>query len=396
MKRYQQPIDYSKYTCEEFLQDDFFISSMKYSDEETAIFWHDFELSKPSNLESFIEAKKIILAFSTSHVPLSGIEKQNLWDRIDATNHKGVKLQRYRFSKAGLFAAASVALLLVGFFFIKSYFKVENIISFAAQAKIDLPLADESLLVLSKNNIVALKHKESQISYDSNEIKVDQKNISKEEISTYNQLLIPFGKRSFLKLSDGTKIWVNAGTRLIYPSEFEKEKREIYVDGEIYLEVAKDPDRPFYVRTKDMSVRVLGTKFNVNAYESESSHNVVLVEGKVQVSTKQKQEAVLAPNQMYTLVGQEQEIRQVNAPKFVSWIHGIYNFEGVGLENVIRRLSAYYGVDVDCDPSLAQVKCSGKIDLKESFETVIYNLTFVAPISYTYDTLHSTYRITKK
>lgn len=76
-------------------------------------------------------------------------------------------------------------------------------------------------------------------------------------------MVIPRGKRSVLTFSDGSKVWVNAGTRVIYPTEFEKDKREIYVDGEIYIEVARDEERPFYVRTKDMNVRVLGTKFNV-------------------------------------------------------------------------------------------------------------------------------------
>lgn len=74
-------------------------------------------------------------------------------------------------------------------------------------------------------------------------------------------------------------------TRVIYPVEFEKDKREIYVDGEIYIEVAKDENRPFYVRTKDMNVRVLGTKFNVTAYESEAIRSVVLAQGCVQVET---------------------------------------------------------------------------------------------------------------
>ena len=104
-----------------------------------------------------------------------------------------------------------------------------------------------------------------------------------------------------MTFADGSKVWVNAGTRVIYPVEFEKDKREIYVDGEIYIEVARDENRPFYVRTKDMNVRVLGTKFNVTAYESEAIRSVVLAQGCVQVETARTPKAILAPNQMFSL-----------------------------------------------------------------------------------------------
>lgn len=111
-----------------------------------------------------------------------------------------------------------------------------------------------------------------------------------------------------LTFSDGSKVWVNAGTRVIYPTEFEKDKREIYVDGEIYIEVARDEERPFYVRTKDMNVRVLGTKFNVTAYESEPIRSVVLAQGCVQVETTQTPKAILAPNQMFSSVEGKENI----------------------------------------------------------------------------------------
>ena len=99
----------------------------------------------------------------------------------------------------------------------------------------------------------------------------------------------------------------------LYPTEFEKDKREIYVDGEIYIEVARDEERPFYVRTKDMNVRVLGTKFNVRSYTTEDRH-VTLVQGKVQVTnTNSLSSVVLQPGQdlTYTETGEE-KISRVN------------------------------------------------------------------------------------
>lgn len=199
-----------------------------------------------------------------------------------------------------------------------------------------------------------------------------------------------------MTFADGTKVWVNAGTRVIYPVEFEKDKREIYVDGEIYIEVARDENRPFYVRTKDMNVRVLGTKFNVTAYESEAIRSVVLAQGCVQVETARTPKAILAPNQMFSSADGKENISQVDVEQAISWINGLYCFQSADLGIVLQRLSTYYGVNVEFDPALSKIKCSGKIDLKDSFETVINGLTFVAPISYAYDEQYKTYRVVKK
>ena len=281
---------------------------------------------------------------------------------------------------------------------VQSYSSVldPDIATFAVNTKADLPLTEETLLILAEDNVVSLKEKETEITYDSVEIKTNQESIQKEKSAAYNQLVIPRGKRSVLTFADGSKVWVNAGTRVIYPVEFEKDKREIYVDGEIYIEVARDENRPFYVRTKDMNVRVLGTKFNVTAYESEAIRSVVLAQGCVQVETARTPKAILAPNQMFSSADGKENISQVDVEQAISWINGLYCFQSADLGIVLQRLSTYYGVNVEFDPALSKIKCSGKIDLKDNFETVINGLTFVAPISYAYDEQYKTYRVVKK
>lgn len=392
--------DFSLYTFEEFLQNDFFISSMKHPSEETQKFWNDFELANPANMEAFIAAKEYIRIISTTDTNnlLSEQETDDLWTRIQTTNINEDKAKRKNYFMIGLSAAASVAILVGSFFFLKNYTSVlaPDIASFAVQAKAELPVIEEALLILAEDNVVSLKEKESEVTYDAVEIKTSQESISKEKVATYNQLVIPRGKRSVLTFSDGSKVWVNAGTRVVYPVEFEKNKREIYVDGEIYIEVAKDENRPFYVRTKDMNVRVLGTKFNVTAYESESVRSVVLAQGCVQVETAQTPKAILAPNQMFSSAEGKEDITQVDVEQMISWINGLYCFQSADLGLVLKRLSTYYGVNVEFDPALSKIKCSGKIDLKDSLETVINGLTFVAPISYAYDEQYKTYRVVKK
>lgn len=372
--------DFSRYTFEEFLQNDFFISSVKYPTEEIQEFWDRFEKSTPSNIDDYFAAREYIETISTSEGDLlSDQELGELWADIQTTNIKNDKIKHKNFFLIGLTAAASVAILVGSFFLLKNYQAVlaPDIATFAVQTKTELPATEETLLILAEDKVVSLKEKETTITYDSVAIKANEENISKKELAVYNQLVIPRGKRSVLTFSDGSKVWVNAGTRVIYPTEFEKDKREIYVDGEIYIEVARDEERPFYVRTKDMNVRVLA-------------------QGCVQVETTQTPKAILAPNQMFSSVEGKENISQVDVEQMISWVNGLYCFNSADLGIVLKRLSTYYGINVEFDSALSKIKCSGKIDLKDNFETVINGLTFVAPISYAYDGQYKTYRVVKK
>lgn len=388
--------DYSQSTFEELLQDDFFLSSMKQPTEETEAFWSDFERSKPANLDDFKAAKVCIVAIAEGQNSLSEEEATELWNRINTTNTS--RTRRKNYFLMGMSIAASVVILLGSLFFLRNLQGNDDldIASFALQAKITLPKSDETLLILSERKVLSMKEKDAVITYDSTEINTSQEKVAKENVASYNQLVTPRGKRSVLTFSDGSKVWVNAGTRVIYPAEFEKEKREIYVDGEIYIEVARDESRPFYVKTKNMNVRVLGTKFNVTAYESEPMQSVVLVSGSVQVETEKTPEVVLAPSQMFTTSKGKDQVEQVNVDRYTSWVDGLYYFESEDLGIVLTRLSTYYGLNLIFDPALTHIKCSGKIDLKDRFETVLDGLTFLAPISFVYDEQSKTYRIEKK
>ena len=162
------------------------------------------------------------------------------------------------------------------------------------------------------------------------------------------------------------------------------------------FEVTKDEECPFIVSADGMDTHVLGTKFNVTAYESEPIRSVVLAQGCVQVETTQTPKAILAPNQMFSSVEGKENISQVDVEQMISWVNGLYCFNSADLGIVLKRLSTYYGINVEFDSALSKIKCSGKIDLKDNFETVINGLTYVAPISYAYDGQCKTYRVVKK
>lgn len=185
-------------------------------------------------------------------------------------------------------AAACTVLLVTGFFLRgKTGQQIPDIREFVQTAEAPVYTEKEVQLILSEQKTVRLEEKKSSIRYDAAEIHINEdarKPITKKEVAAFNQLLVPYGKQTTLTLADGTRVWVNAGSRLIYPSAFDDDRREIYAEGEIYIEVAHDAARPFTVHTGKMDVRVLGTRFYVSSYGRDRTQEVVLRSGSVNVA----------------------------------------------------------------------------------------------------------------
>jgi ferric-dicitrate binding protein FerR (iron transport regulator) len=243
--------------------------------------------------------------------------------------------------------------------------------------------SSDTRLILSEKNTVVLNNKESSVQYGEETIKAGENLILKEKTSPYNQLITPYGKRSTVTFSDGTKAWVNAGSKLTYPAEFGKEKREIYVDGEIYIEVSEDKKRPFVIKTKQMDINVLGTKFNVSAYEADNVNSVVLLSGSVSISPNtHNKDIVLKPNQMYTDLEGSYSVENVDASIHILWTQGLYRFESEKLGNIVTRLERYYGIRIVCDAAISEMKCSGKLDMKDDLNKLLAELSHALPIQY--------------
>lgn len=279
--------------------------------------------------------------------------------------------------------AASVALFIAWSHVFESDFHREDIKeAVASMDRFSTEAANEVVLVVSdreKHQLAA----DAQVAYTAKgkvvidaggraclESEPDGEKISDKEL--YNQLIVPKGKRSQLRLSDGTKVWVNAGTRVVYPRVFNQEKREIYVDGEIYIEVTPDRDRPFYVNTDGFEVKVLGTAFDVFAYKGRAESRVVLIKGCVEIEDVQKRKMQMEPNE---LVSFEQNVmtekKRVNAGDYASWIEGVMVLNGVYLRELTDRLEWHYGTKIVCDPSLDKEQIYGKLDLRDNLEEVI-------------------------
>lgn len=216
--------------------------------------------------------------------------------------------------------------------------------------------------------------------FDSNpNLQYDQPIKDRDVAGELNKLIVSYGKLAQLTLCDGTKIWANAGTVLIYPTEFEGDRREVYVDGEIYIDVTPDPEKPFIVKTADMGIRVLGTSFNVSAYRDDAEKSIVLVSGKVEVTASNGETVNILPDDRFRQITDRYAVDKVNVVDYVSWKDGQLSFKNTELGGILKQLSRYYNVKIEYEKQ-RQITCSGKLNLDDTVEQILNSITETAPV----------------
>lgn len=166
-----------------------------------------------------------------------------------------------------------------------------------------------------------------------------------EEEAGYNTIMVPEKGEYFAVLSDGTKVWMNSGSELVFPTRFQRDRREVILKGEAYFEVTANQERPFYVRTREACVRVLGTAFNVMAYKEDACVEVALLRGKVSFDVE-GEEFVLEPGEIAMLNRESGNtaVRKGDVAAIVDWTTGRFNFEDISLSELVVKLERWYGV----------------------------------------------------
>lgn len=210
-----------------------------------------------------------------------------------------------------------------------------------------LILADGQQVTLDKAPAETLEqHYGIQISLEEGKLKYNKPQTMKAQEPEYNTIQIPRGGEYYLELSDGTRLWLNSDTRLRYPTAFSDKERRIYLEkGEIFLEVAKNREHPFYVECTNSSIRVLGTSFNILSYAGEPTQTT-LVTGAVEVYSS-GEKLKLSPGEQAN-VGKDGSItkRQVNIQLYTSWKDGRYYFKSERLETILEKISRWYNISV--------------------------------------------------
>ncbi|MDP2890367.1 MAG: FecR domain-containing protein, partial [Bacteroidota bacterium] len=258
------------------------------------------------------------------------------------------------------------------------------------------PASKEARIVLADGSEVSLEKQISEISYSKNgrQLIVNNDTINQQagnQKEQINKVIIPYGKKSMIILSDGTKVWLNAGSQLIYPSVFINKTRQVMLIGEAYFDVAKNPDKPFIVRASDIQVQVLGTRFDISAYPEDKMIQTVLEEGKVTLKYSGKgilnreYEVEMVPNQKIELNKStgEAKSQMVDVSKYVSWKEGMLEFEKADLIRALKQVERYYDIKIRlADPMIGLYKLSGKLDLKDKPEDVLNVIRLTVPIDW--------------
>lgn len=195
-----------------------------------------------------------------------------------------------------------------------------------------------------------------------------------------NEVFVPPGQRARLTLDDGTVVWLNAQSTLTYPAMFTGDERNVKLLGEAFFEVNHDPDKPFTVSAQDLNVTVLGTKFNLTAYEKEQGMEVALIDGSVKVWNEQGQEKVLSPNQQLTYLNGEMIIESIGHQDYFLWKDGIYSFHFHPFADIIRKMERYYNIEIKVeDLPIADWEYTGKFRQQDGIETILRILQIAHP-----------------
>lgn len=149
-------------------------------------------------------------------------------------------------------------------------------------------------------------------------------------------------------LCDGTEVWLNANTRLIYPTAFVEKERTVYLEGEAYFKVTPNKQQPFIVKTPSIQTRVLGTEFNIRSYNPEDSH-VVLINGKVEVSNTQggAYTAITPGEDAHLQADGNFILTEVDLDSYIYWKDGYFYFDDITLREIMQNLGRWYNVSIE-------------------------------------------------
>lgn len=256
------------------------------------------------------------------------------------------------------------------------------------------PGCSQAVLVLDDGRKVFLKEEEEGVISEDKEITVtgekdrlvytssEGKNV--DEIR-FNELEVPRGGEYKVRLADGTLVYLNSATRMKYPVKFDEKERKVYLSGEAYFEVAKDPERPFFVEMEGVEVRVYGTSFNVNTHR-EGNIQTVLVKGSIGVKVLSSgMESMIRPGQMaeFKQGNTKVDVKDVNVAVYTDWKDGIFRFENQRLEDILTVLSNWYDVDVFYQTvSVKELHFSGYMERYKDVSVILEAITLSTGVTF--------------
>ena len=321
-------------------------------------------------------------------------EIDELLDTIRIPSDKEVEAAGLRFDRRirgmrlrrrliwGMSSAAAVGLIGIIFILFWQDDSKHEPVEVAKVIKLDSHVTVPTL-ILSNGNSVNLKEEKIEMKIQESNIRVEDNHITYDSVSNiqkveYNTLVIPAGYTYNVTLADGTRVTLNAGSRLKYPVEFIGDKREVELSGEAYFDVTKS-EKPFELSVSNSRIRVYGTQFNVKT-SCENTVETVLVEGKIGFRAPGREEVKVVPGEQvsYNAASGNVDVRQVDTRYATAWMDGVFKYQDKKLNLVLEDISAWYGVEFEPQTDITMIEVTMNLNKKTPIEEVISFIELMA------------------
>jgi transmembrane sensor len=297
----------------------------------------------------------------------------DVWGRLQVNIQTSQPEKTYTLKRWISVAAAVIILFSAGLIFINNQPRQHRLASRKERYKNDIaPGANKAVLTLANGSAIVLdqtiqngvvtKQGQTIISKVSNGLLTYKAPATNDATIHYNTISTPKGGEYRVVLPDGTQVWLNAASSLKFPTAFVGKKRVVELIGEAYFEVAKNKKMPFSVSTKGVTVEVLGTHFNVNAYNDEATIKTTLLEGSVKLYSGAGQ-IMLVPGQQSSFNKQARTtaVLKVDTEEAVAWKNGNFTFASEDIQSSLRKVSRWYDVDIDYQQNIPKKAIWGTV-----------------------------------
>ncbi|AEM71712.1 anti-FecI sigma factor, FecR [Allomuricauda ruestringensis DSM 13258] len=277
------------------------------------------------------------------------------------------------------YAAAVIVLMALGLIYQKGFFSTEDqYVLVPKEDTITLELNNGIVQSIDASGNKEYRDREGNVVYVQKQGLIQYSKVTENEVLLYNTLLVPNGKTFQIELSDGTRVQLNAGSSLKYPVNFlEEGLRKVFLTGNAYFDVAKNTANPFVVSVDELDVKVLGTEFNISAYEEDENIDVVLVEGAVNMAGKNQSQALveLVPGQKGSFDPNSKDVlvEEVDTSLYTSWRQGSLVYRELAFNKILKKLERHYNIEiVNNNVELGEEVFNARFDRMEIEEVLGY------------------------
>jgi hypothetical protein len=366
---------YKDFELDDFILDESFNNWIFHPNQESNLFWEDFITKYPEKSACIREACWILKSIKPYETDLPYQRLARIKNKLDAigTRKRKIFLEIVKVAAVFLFMA-TISLVI--------YNSLENRKKTAFET-IDANDLKKGRIILSDGDVHEFDSKqttikqtsESQFTLNNDTIQLDYKE-RKSDQTLMNKVIIPYGMRSMIELADGTRIWLNSGSQLIYPAVFNSRKREVYLSGEAFFVVQSDSLRPFHVITPEMEFQVLGTSFNVSCYHDDNTVQAVLVSGKILARENKRvfpNTYELKPSERISFNKEDKSIvtDHVDVSLYASWVEGYLILEMESIGGLFKKLERYYNRKIVVNSGPENIIFSGKLNLAEDIHIIL-------------------------